>query len=223
MVLDIIIYIAVFGAIGLAIYSVFKRTKNADPNVAGYVYNGKPWVTWLFVLTFLAILFYTFVMPIPLISGQATYRPEWGGLGLLAYAIVLYICYSIIAFIPATAQEIEENKEKGNTVLGSVGSTAASVFSVILSTIGAILASIPGMISEALNPTLAVKTIGNTVYKVVGTGVEHALWGILGLALFVIVVAAIIIFAAMLLAIGGTFAIGIIAVIKFFKNLAVSK
>ena len=103
MVLDIIIYIAVFGAIGLAIYSVFKRTKNVDPNVAGYVYNGKPWVTWLFVLTLLAILFYTFVMPIPLISGQISYRPEWSGLGLLAYAIVLYICYSIIAFVPATA------------------------------------------------------------------------------------------------------------------------
>lgn len=223
MVLDIIIYIAVFGAIGLAVYSVFRRTKNTDPNVAGYVYNGKPGVTWLFVLTVLAILFYTFIMPIPLISGQVTYRPEWGGLGLLAYAILLYICYSIIAFVPATAEEIEESKEKGNTVLGSVGSTTASVFAVILSTIGAILASIPGMVSEALNPTLAVKTVGNTVYRVVGNGVEHAIWGVLGLALFVIVVAAIIIFAAMILAIGGTFAIGIIAVIKFFKNLVVNK
>jgi hypothetical protein len=79
------------------------------------------------------------------------------------------------------------------------------------------------MVSEALNPTLAVKTVGNTVYRVVGNGVEHAIWGVLGLALFVIVVAAIIIFAAMILAIGGTFAIGIIAVIKFFKNLVVSK
>ena len=223
MLLDIFVYVALFGGVGLAIYSVYKRVKNPDPNAAGYVYNGKTWVTWLFVITVLAILFFTFIMPLPIISEHRPYRPEWGGLGLLFYAVLLYICYSIIAFVPATAEEIEESKEKGNTVLGSVGSTTASVFAVILSTIGAILASIPGMVSEALNPTLAVKTVGNTVYRVVGNGVEHAIWGVLGLALFVIVVAAIIIFAAMILAIGGTFAIGIIAVIKFFKNLVVSK
>ena len=223
MWLDIFIYVAVFGAIGLAIYSVFRRIKNTDADTAGYVYNGKIWVTWLFVFTVLAILFYTFVMPIPLISGQTSYRPEWAGLGLLAYALLLYICYSVISFVPATAEEIEESKANGNTVMGSVGSTTASVFAIILSTIGAIIVSIPGMISEALNPTLAVKTVGNTVYRIVGNGVEHAIWGVLGVVLFVCVVAAIIIFAAMILAFFGTFALGIIAVIKFFKNLVVDK
>ena len=92
MWLDIIIYVAVFGAIGLAIFSVYKRTKNTDPNTAGYVYNGKNWVTWLFVLSILAVLFYTFVMPLPIISERRPYRPEWGGLLLGLYAIVLYIC-----------------------------------------------------------------------------------------------------------------------------------
>ena len=157
-------------------------------------------------------------MPIPLISGRANYRPEWGGLGLLFYAILLYISYSVIAVVPATAEEIEESKAAGNTVMGSVGSTAASVFMVILGAIGGILAALPGMIGEALNPTLAIKTIGNTVYRVVGTGVMDGIYGILGLIFGLLVVAALIIFVANVLAIVGTFAIGIIAVIKFFKN-----
>ena len=202
----------------MAIYSVYKRIKNTGVTTAGYVYNGKTWVTWLFVLTVLAILFYTFVMPIPLISGRASYRPEWGGLGLLFYAVLLYISYSVIAFVPATAEEIEESKAAGNTVMGSVGSTAASVFMVILGAIGGILAALPGMIGEALNPTLAIKTIGNTVYRVVGTGVMDGIYGLLGLIFGLLVVAALIIFVANVLAIVGTFAIGIIAVIKFFKN-----
>ena len=78
MLFDIFVYVALFGGVGLAIYSVYQRVKNPDPNAAGYVYNGKTWVTWLFVITVLAILFWTFIFPIPFISGQSTYRPEWG-------------------------------------------------------------------------------------------------------------------------------------------------
>ena len=207
----------------MAIYSVYKRIKNPDPNAAGYVYNGKTWVTWLFVITVLAILFFTFIMPLPIISEHRPYRPEWGGLGLLFYAVLLYICYSVIAFVPATAEEIEASKEAGNTVMGTMGSTVSSVFKLILATIGAILLAIPKMIGEALNPTLAIKTIGNTVYRVVGTGVTHALIGIVVLGFLVVLAAVIVIFAAQFLALFGTFAIGIIAVIKFIKNNVFNK
>ena len=207
----------------MAIYSVYKRVKNPDPNAAGYVYNGKTWVTWLFVITVLAILFFTFIMPLPIISEHRPYRPEWGGLGLLFYAVLLYICYSVIAFVPATAEEIEASKEAGNTVMGTMGSTVSSVFKLILATIGAILLAIPKMIGEALNPTLAIKTIGNTVYRVVGTGVTHALIGIVVLGFLVVLAAVIVIFAAQFLALFGTFAIGIIAVVKFFKNNVFNK
>ena len=218
MWLDIIIYVAFFGGVGLAIYSVYKRIKNTGVTTAGYVYNGKMWVTWLFLICVLSILIFTFVLPMPFISEHRPYRPDWSGLLFLFYATLLYISYSVIAFIPATAEEIEESKAAGNTVMGTVGETTASMFKVILGAIGGILAALPGMIGEALNPTLAVKTIGNTVYKVVGTGVEHALFGILGLVFGVIMVGIIIMFASMFLAVFGTFAIGIIAVIKFFKN-----
>ena len=218
MWLDIFVYVAVFGGVGLAIYSVYQRIKNSGVTTAGYVYNGKTWVTWLFLICVLSILFYIFIMPLPIISERTPYRPEWSGLGLLFYAVLLYMSYSVIAFVPATAEEIEENKMAGNTVMGAVGSTTASMFSVILGAIGGILAALPGMIGEALNPTLAIKTIGSTVYRVVGTGVEHALFGILGLIFAVLLVGAVIMFAAMIIALFGTFALGIIAVIKFFKN-----
>ena len=218
MWLDIIIYVAFFGGVGLAIYSVYKRIKNTGVTTAGYVYNGKMWVTWLFLICVLSILIFTFVLPMPFISEHRPYRPDWSGLLFLLYAILLYISYSVIAFVPATAEEIEANKAAGNTVMGTIGSTTASMFMGILGAIGGILAALPGMIGEALNPTLAIKTIGNTVYRVVGTGVQHALFGILGLVLFVVFVGIVIMFASMFLAVFGTFSLGIIAIIKFFKN-----
>jgi len=202
----------------LAIYSVYKRIKNTGVTTAGYVYNGKMWVTWLFLICVLSILIFTFVLPMPFISEHRPYRPDWSGLLFLFYATLLYISYSVIAFVPATAEEIEANKAAGNTVMGTIGSTTASMFMGILGAIGGILAALPGMIGEALNPTLAIKTIGNTVYRVVGTGVQHALFGILGLVLFVVFVGIVIMFASMFLAVFGTFSLGIIAIIKFFKN-----
>ena len=218
MWLDIIIYVAFFGGVGLAIYSVYKRIKNTGVTTAGYVYNGKMWVTWLFLICVLSILIFTFVLPMPFISEHRPYRPDWSGLLFLFYATLRYISYSVIAFVPATAEEIEANKAAGNTVMGTIGSTTASMFMGILGAIGGILAALPGMIGEALNPTLAIKTIGNTVYRVVGTGVQHALFGILGLVLFVVFVGIVIMFASMFLAVFGTFSLGIIAIIKFFKN-----
>ena len=176
------------------------------------------WVTWLFLICVLSILIFTFVLPMPFISEHRPYRPDWSGLLFLFYATLLYISYSVIAFVPATAEEIEANKAAGNTVMGTIGSTTASMFMGILGAIGGILAALPGMIGEALNPTLAIKTIGNTVYRVVGTGVQHALFGILGLVLCVVFVGIVIMFASMFLAVFGTFSLGIIAIIKFFKN-----
>ena len=216
MWLDILVYVAVIGAIALAIYSVYKRIKNTDANTAGYVFNGKNWVAWLLLLCIISALFIGFIMP--LFAGGEGYHPEWGTLGIMFWAVILYICYAIIAFVPATAEEVEANKAAGNTVLGSVGATTASMFKTIFAAIGAILVALPGMIGSALNPVLAVKTIGSTVYKVIGTGFSHVIGGILALVLIAVLVFAIIYIASLVLAILGTFVIGIIAIIKFVKN-----
>ena len=74
------------------------------------------------------------------------------------------------------------------------------------------------MIGEALNPTLAIKNIGGTLYRVVGTGFGYTVSGILMFAFLAIVVFMLIYLAALLFTIIGTFAIGIIAIIKFVKN-----
>lgn len=218
MWLNILIYVAAIGAPILAVWSVYRRIKNTDPNTAGYVFNGKKWVIWLLLICIIAALFIGFIMPIPFISGQTTYRPEWGVLGLMLIAILLYICYAVIAYVPATAEEIEANKAAGNTVMGNVGETAASMFSVIMGIIGGVLASLPSIIKETLNPTLAIKKIGNTVYKVVGTGFVHVVIGIVILVFLAILVFFVIYLASLFFALIGTFALGVIAIAKFVIN-----
>lgn len=216
MLLSILIIVAMLGAPALAIFSVFKRIKNNNPDTAGYVYNGKDWVAWLLVFSIIAALFIGFIMPI--FDGAEGYHPEWGLLWLILLAVVLYICYAIIAFVPATAEELAESKEAGNTVLGSIGDSAASIFSIIMGVIGATLIALPAMIGEALNPTLAIKNIGGTLYRVVGTGFGYTVGGIVMFAFIAIIVFVLIYIAALIFAIIGTFAIGIIAIVKFVKN-----
>lgn len=216
MLLSILIIVAMLGAPALAIFAVFKRIKNNNPNTAGYVYNGKDWVAWLLVFCIIATLFIGFVMPI--FDGTKGYHPEWGLLVLTLLAVVFYICYAIIAFVPATAEELAESTEAGKTILNSISDSAASIFSIIMGVIGATLAALPAMIGEALNPTLAIKNIGGTLYKVVGTGIGYTVSGILMFAFIAIMIFVMIYFAALFFAIIGTFAIGIIAIIKFMKN-----
>lgn len=204
------------GAPTLAGFAVFKRIKNNNPDIAGYVYNGKDWVAWILVFSIIASLFIGFVMPI--FDGTKGYHPEWGLLVLILLAVVFYICYAIVAFVPATAEELAESTEAGKTILNSISDSAASVFSIIMGVIGATLAALPAMIGEALNPTLAIKNIGGTMYKVVGTGFAYSVGGILMFAFIAIMIFVLIYFAALVFAIIGTFAIGIIAIIKFVKN-----
>lgn len=214
VLLTILIIVGALGGPALAIFSVYRRITNPDKNTAGYVYNGKDWVAWLLMFCILADIFIGFIMPI----FDEGYHPEWGALGLMLVAIVLYICYAVIAVVPATAEEVAKQKAEGKTVLGSLGATSSSMFKGIMTAVGAILVSLPGMIGEAFNPTLAVKTVGNTVYKVIGTGFNYAVGGVMGLVLVAVVLFVIAYLVSLILAIIGTFAIGVLAVIKFVKN-----
>ena len=60
----------------------------------------------------------------PIFDGTKGYHPEWGLLVLVLLAVIFYICYAIVAFVPATAEELAASKEAGNTVLGSIGESA---------------------------------------------------------------------------------------------------
>ena len=90
MWLNILIYVALIGAPVLAVYAIYRRIKNTDENTAGYVYNGKPWVAWLLLFCIIADFFIGFIMP--LFDGTKGYHPEWGTLGLMLLAILLYLC-----------------------------------------------------------------------------------------------------------------------------------
>ena len=216
MLFDIFAYVGTIGAPALAIYSVYRRIKKKDKNTAGYVFNGKTWVAWLLMFCIISILFMVFGMP--LMGGGTGYHPAWGFLWMMLLAIILYVSYAVISFVPATAEEIQENKEAGNTVLGDVGTAATSMFTILIAAIWGTLVSLPGMIKNALNPVLAVKKIGGTMYKVVGTGFGHVISGVIALVFLAILVFSIIYIAALFFTLIGTFALGIIAIVKFVIN-----
>lgn len=218
MILAIILIAAFFGAPALAIYTVYKRTQYTNPKIGGYVYNGKDWVTWLWLCCVIAALFLGFIMPLPFISEQPKYVPDWNGVKILLVATLFYVCYAVMAFVPATAETVKKYKAAGKTVFGSLRATSSSMFASLFAALGTVLASIPSMVSNALNPTLAVKTVGNTVYKIIGTGYSHTIAGIIGLALFGILAFALIMFASYFFAAIGTIALGVIAVVRFVKN-----
>ena len=218
MLLDIFFYVALFGGVGLAIYSVYRRITKVDPDTAGYVYNGKTWVTWVFVLVTFSILFYVFIEPIPLISGKPSYRPEWNMFFLFFIALLLYICYSVIAFVPATAEELEERESAGKQVMKSMGSATASVFAVVFATIWTIIKNLPKMVSHILNPFLGTKKIGGKVFNVFGNSIFHSIWALMGIAIVAILAFMVVMFVTLFLSIFGTFALGIFAVVKFVMN-----
>ena len=120
-----LLVLTIFAAPALAVYSVFNRMQNLKTDQTGYVYNGKMWVSWLWVISAVGTLFCVFGSP--LITGVTTYIPEWDKLPLLFYGIILYISYIVIAFRPATAEELAEAEKEGNAAINATAAAAASV------------------------------------------------------------------------------------------------
>ena len=65
---------------------------------------------------------------------------------------------------------------------------------------------------------MAIKVIGGVTYKVIGTGFTSIVGGVVGLGILVIMVFMALYFASLIFSLAGTFALGILAVIKFVKN-----
>ena len=223
---DVIIALVLIGAPVLAILSVWLRKKKTGTDVAGYVFNGKRWVNWLFLLSVLGVLWNVFIEPIPFLAGRVTYDPQWKMLIIAAIAVVLYICYIVIAYKPATAEEIEVAKQSGESALGHLAESSASMFKGILAIIGGALAAIPGILWNVLNPVLAVKRIGGVLYKIVPIGGNLLISiasGLLGLAIMAVLVLMVLYIASVILALLGTFTLGVVAIVKFITNLLALK
>ena len=203
----------------LAIYAMFMRSKNKKQGQIGFVYNGKVWVTWVGLIAVLGGLFLIFGTPLIVRKGDLSYRPDWGYITITILAIIEYISYVLVAYRPATAEEIEEAKASGQGAIKMTASAGASMFSGILACLGASLASIPVLLYNALNPVLAIKVIGGVTYKIIGTGFSSIVSGFIGIGILLAIIAFILIMASQFVVLLGTLALGLFAIVKFFKNI----
>lgn len=102
-------------------------------------------------------------------------------------------------------------------------SAGASIFSGILACLGVSVASIPALLYNALNPVQAIKVIGGVTYKVIGTGFSSVVGGFIGIGILLALIAMFLLFASTFVVLIGSFALGAIAIFKFFKNVKESK
>ena len=206
----------------LAIYAVSKRNKALKKEEVGFVYDGKVWVTWLWTIIVFATLFLVFGTEFVLGAVAldfSNYRPEWDKLWFLLFSTVLYVSYVLIAYRPATAEELEAAKAAGQQPVQVAATAATSIFSTIVACILGVLASIPSLLWNALNPVLAVKVIGGMTYQIIGTGFSSVVGGIVGLGILVALVAMALIFGSLFIVIAGSLVIGGMAIYTFIKGM----
>lgn len=207
----------------LAIYAMIMRSKNKKQGQAGFVYNGKIWVTWVGLIAVLGGLFMIFGTPLIVKKGDLSYRPDWEYITITILAIIEYISYVLVAYRPATAEEIEEAKASGKGAIKMTASAGTSMFAGILACLGVSVASIPALLYNALNPVQAIKVIGGVTYKVIGTGFSSVVGGFIGIGILLAIIAFILIMASQFAVLLGTFALGVIAIVKFIKTIKESK
>ena len=199
------------------------RSKNKKQGQVGFVYNGKIWVTWVGLIAVLGGLFMIFGTPLIVKKGDLSYRPDWEYITITILAIIEYISYVLVAYRPATAEEIEEAKASGKGAIKMTASAGTSMFAGILACLGVSVASIPALLYNALNPVQAIKVIGGVTYKVIGTGFSSVVGGFIGIGILLAIIAFILIMASQFAVLLGTFALGVIAIVKFIKNIKESK
>ena len=207
----------------LAIYAMIMRSKNKKQGQVGFVYNGKIWVTWVGLIAVLGGLFMIFGTPLIVKKGDLSYRPDWEYITITILAIIEYISYVLVAYRPATAEEIEEAKASGKGAIKMTASAGTSMFAGILACLGVSVASIPALLYNALNPVQAIKVIGGVTYKVIGTGFSSVVGGFIGIGILLAIIAFILIMASQFAVLLGTFALGVFAIVKFIKNIKGSK
>lgn len=203
----------------LAIYAIIMRNKNKKQGQAGFVYNGKIWVTWIGLIAVLGGLFLVFGSPLIIKMGVTGYSPDWEYLKITIFAIIEYISYVLVAYRPATVEEIEEAKASGQSAIKMTTSATTSIFSGVLACLGVSVASIPALLYSALNPVQAIKVIGGVTYKVIGTGFSSILGGFVGIGILLALIAMLLLFASVFAVLLGTFTLGVLAIVKFVKNM----
>lgn len=213
--LDIIVTLAVLGAPVAAVYAVMQRNRLLKEGHPGFIYEGKTWVSWIWVLSIIGTLYNAFIMPWLI---DEKWNPQWGMLNLIWMSTLLYISYVMVSYRPATEEEIEEAKTSGSGVVETTAAVASSAFGGIMAAVLGALGAIPGLLWSALNPVQAIKVIGGVTYQVIGTGFSSILGGIVGLGILAVMVVMGLYFASLLFSLIGTLALGVLAIINFVRN-----
>ena len=109
-------------------------------------------------------------------------------------------------------------KAQGENVLDMTKESAKNTLGVMGSALLGILAAMPLILRDTLNPVVAVKQIGNVTYKLIDTSFMAIAGGFLGLAMLAIVIFISAYVAGAFISIASVIFFFCITIIKFFKN-----
>ncbi len=199
----------------LAALEVIRRNKSMKEGEVGFVYNGKKWVTWIWVACFFANIYLLFI--VPLFKPGVSCAPDWQFLKPLFMSIVFYLSYTLVSYRPATAQEIQEAKSTGENVLDYTKNATQSTFGILMSTLLGVLGVMPTILYHTLNPVLAIKEINGVLYQVVG-GLPTIAGGLMALCIVVMFVVITIYVASAFIVFAGMISLAVITIVKYFMN-----
>lgn len=218
---DLMLIIIVLVPILVGTVSVLQRTlSHRHVDMAGYVYDGRKWVLWVF----LALLASWIVWWIaPMIDGGHTHLFTIHK-GAVAFYIFVYgtpilylISYVLVAFKPVTAVQLAAAKEdkRGKRMVIEVSGQAAAGFWSVLG--GTFMVLLEGLMT-VLNPIYIISQMGNTITYVKG-GMSASITSFVSFGLIIVIVILIILYATAFIYIGAPIVLGIGVVVKYLLNL----
>ena len=219
---DILCLILLALPIVVAVIALIQRfVKRRSDETAGYVYNGRRWVAWLFVaivVSWVSLYIGNRVGG----SGGSQLIPSIGkdgiALVILFYGLpVLYmISYVLVAFRPATAEQVAEAKGKKNLVVDMTGKAAAGLWVGFV----AMLAAFGSGLMMVLNPIHIISQVGNTITYVKG-GMSASLMGLVGFGFLIVIVILIVLFVSWFAAYTGSIVLGLAVIVRYLLNLII--
>lgn len=219
---DILFLVILALPIVVAVMALVQRfVRRRNDGTAGYVYNGRRWVAWLFVaivVSWVSLYVGNRVGG----SGGSQLIPTPGkdsiALVILFYGLlVLYmISYVLVAFRPATADQVAEAKGKKSLVVDMTGKAAAGLWGGLV----AMLAALGAGLMMVLNPIHIISQVGNTITYVKG-GMGASLMNLVGLGFLVVLVIIVVFFVSWFAAYTGAIVLGLAVIVRYVLNLII--
>ena len=193
----------------LAILAVWLRSVRVTKDTAGYVSNATRFGYWLLVITVMSVI-------ITLIAGffdsQLSFFHNNGLWFLVLLSFLFFLCYYVIAFKPATADQLKEAKENGSMLYETAGIATAGLAG------GAMMMLKSTLMMLAQAPIEIVQRSGGTIWYRMAS-VSGTLGGVAVAIIPIIVVGLLLAFFAIYFLLFIVVLSWLLVVIKFLKNL----